>query len=87
MYITFYIHNGIDIISGNGIDYESGPYIAKVPNEADSAEFIIPITNDVESEETESFTISIDKSSLPNNVFVGNPGTVTVTIVDDDDGR
>ena len=49
-----------------------------------SVPFNIPITDDDILEGNENFTLTINPSSLPNSVFVGNPGQATVTIVDDD---
>ena len=46
--------------------------------------FDISITDDQMFEPNETFTVSIDASSLPIDVFVGNAAEATVTIVDDD---
>ena len=47
--------------------------------------FDITITNDTRPEgNSESFTLTIEESSLPSGVLVGNIGEATVTIVDDD---
>ena len=46
--------------------------------------FNIPITDDDILEGNENFLLTIESSSLPSGVTVGNPGQATVTIVDDD---
>ena len=46
--------------------------------------FDISITNDTTNEPNgESFTLTIEESSLPSGVLVGNIGEATVTIMDD----
>lgn len=47
------------------------------------AEISIQINDDIVFEGNENFTLSIDSSSLPENVTLGRP-VVTVTIIDDD---
>ena len=49
-----------------------------------SVPFDIPINDDDILEGNEDFMITIDPSTLPTDVTVGNPGQATVTIVDDD---
>ena len=49
-----------------------------------SVAFDIPINNDMILEGLEDFMLTIDPSSLPTDVSVGDPGQATVTIVDDD---
>ena len=49
-----------------------------------SVPFDIPINNDGIYESNENFTLTINPSSLPTDVTVGDPGEATVTIVDDD---
>ena len=49
-----------------------------------SVPFDIPINDDMIFEGNENFMLTIDPSSLPDDVSVGSPGQATVTIVDDD---
>ena len=44
----------------------------------------VSLTDDNIFERNERFMITIDPSSLPNNVTVGDPSEATVTIVDND---
>ena len=44
----------------------------------------IPINDDDTFEGNENFILTIDSSSLPNDVTVSNPGCATVTIVEND---
>ena len=46
--------------------------------------FDIPITDDNVYEGDEDFMLTIDPSSLPDDVDVGSPSQATVTIVDND---
>ena len=46
--------------------------------------FDIPINNDMILEGNENVMLTIDPSSLPTGVTVGDPGQVIVAIVDDD---
>ena len=49
-----------------------------------SVPFNIPINDDNILEGLEDFILTINPSSLPTGVSVGNPGQATVTIVDND---
>ena len=49
-----------------------------------SSQLNILITNDNILEDNETFNLTINQSSLPDGVVVGDPSQVTVTIVDDD---
>ena len=49
-----------------------------------SASFDIPINDDDILEGDEDFMLTINPSSVPTGVTVGNPDQATVTIVDDD---
>ena len=66
------------------MDYTSGPYSVTFPANVTRVEFSISINNDTLFENNENFTLSINSSSLPTGVMVGDPGEATVTIVDDD---
>jgi len=70
--------------TGGGVDYDSGPYAAKFLAGQVSTLFQIPINDDNTLEDNENFTLTIDISSLPNGVTVGDPVNTTVIIVDDD---
>jgi len=49
-----------------------------------SVSFNVLINDDNIFEGDENFTVTIDPSSLPDDLTRGNPGSATVTIVDDD---
>ena len=69
---------------GGAIDYDSGPYNVTFPAGVTLAILDVAINDDDIVEGNESFTLSIDPSSLPNSVTVGNPGNTTVIVVNDD---
>ena len=46
--------------------------------------FNVSLIDDIIYEGNEDFTLTIDPSSLPTGVTVGNPDQATVTIVDND---
>ena len=46
--------------------------------------FSVSITDDNIHEESETFNLIIDNSSLPSGVTSSNPSTVTLTIMDND---
>ena len=62
----------------------SGPFYVTFPAGENQVKFVISITNDDVVENNESFTLSINPSSLPLGVTVGDPSQTTVTIIDDD---
>ena len=49
-----------------------------------AATFDVSINNDQIFRGARTFQLSIDPSSLPNNVTIGDIGQATVTILDDD---
>ena len=49
-----------------------------------SVPFDVGIINDDTLEANEEFTLTIDSLSILNNFRVGDPGSATVTIVNDD---
>jgi len=67
-------------------DYFSGPYFITFPAGITESMFSIAIINDDVLEETETFDIIINSSTLPSNVTNGEPGGVVV-IIWDNDGR
>ena len=73
-------------ITGNGDVYGSGSesFIVVFPAGVTNVSFDIPISDDNILEDNENFVLTIDPSSLPTNVTIGDPGQATVTIVDDD---
>ena len=65
-------------------DYNAGPYTGIISAGESHVTFSIPITDDNIREESETFNLIIDESSLPNGITSGNPKTTTVTIMDND---
>jgi len=65
-------------------DYNSGPYNFIIASGLTSITFNVPIIDDNILEGNEIFHLTIDPSSLPEDVSVGSPVLATVTIVDDD---
>ena len=68
------------LVTGGGVDYDSGPYTVTFPAGVTRVPFDVPINDDNVLEDDESFTLGIDPSSLPDDVTRGNPGSATVTI-------
>ena len=66
------------------MDYTSGPYTVTFPAGQTTATFDVPINDDDILEGNENFILTIDPSSLPSDVSVGDPDQATVTIVDND---
>ena len=66
------------------MDYGSGPYENTFTAGTTEASFNVSLTDDNIFESNENFMITIDPSSLPNNVTVGGRKRVTVIIMDDD---
>ena len=66
------------------MDYGSGPYTITFPAGTTMVPFNVSIIDDMIFEGNENFMLTIDPSSLPTDVTVGNPDQATVTIVDDD---
>ena len=69
---------------GKDEDYVSGPYFVKLTAGMTHFPFEVSIVDDDKWEENENFFLTIDESSLPCNVTVGNQHKSTVTILDDD---
>ena len=67
-----------------GDDYNFGPYTVTFPAGMTSVPFNVPIIDEMICEGNETFTLTIDSSSLPKNVGVADPGNTTVTIVDNE---
>ena len=64
-------------------DYTPGPYNVTFIAGMISVQVFIPIIDDNTLEMDESFTLTIDASSLPSSVTVGDPDQARVTIVED----
>ena len=74
-----------DCATGGGVDYTSGPYTATFTAGQTIVPFDVPIIDDAILEINETFTVTINSSTLPNSVIVNNPsGATTITIVNDD---
>ena len=69
---------------GYNEDYSSGPYYIVFTAGMTEAEFNISVNDDNILEETETFKIIINSSSLPNNVTIGGLDEAAVTILDND---
>ena len=70
--------------TGGGKDY-IGPYNVTFPAGITQIEFTIPINDDdVVEDKEESFSLSINLSSLPKNINAGDPDHAAIIIVDDD---
>ena len=65
-------------------DYIPGPYTVTFPAGVTSATFDVAIISDNLLENDETFLLTINQSLLPSRVIPGSPGTVPVSIVDDD---
>ena len=65
------------------MDYTPGPYNVTFIAGMISVQVFIPIFEDITIEMDESFILTIDASSLPSNVTLGDPDQATVTIVED----
>ena len=74
------------IITG-GDDYEPGPFSVTIPAGEISVPFNISIIDDNIFEGNESFTLTIDSSSLPSRFLLQPDCLLTVTITDDDGGK
>lgn len=65
-------------------DYGSGPYFIKLTAGMTHFPFNVSINDDNMVEKNENFFLTIDKSTLPCDVTVGNQDQTTVTILEDD---
>ena len=70
-------------VTGEGVDYDSGPYSIIVFAGMTSVPFSISINNDMMFEDNETIMLSIH-SNLSYDIIVGDPGEAIVTIVNDD---
>ena len=67
------------------MDYQRGPFSLTFTASVNSIPVIVRLIDDNIFEGNENFTLTIDPSSLPNNVMVTQP-SVVVVISDDNDG-
>ena len=69
---------------GGGVDYASGPYTVIIPAGERNASLNISINDDNIFEHDESFVLTINVSSLPSDVYIGDHNETIVTIMDND---
>jgi len=65
-------------------DYFSGPYFILFAAGTTELVFDVILINDDVLEETETFDVIINSSSLPSNVTSGEPGDAAVIVWDND---
>ena len=70
--------------TGQDEDYKSGPYSVTFTAGMTTASLSIPINDDDIFEEHETFILMIDSTSLPNDVTLGSPRAVVISITDND---
>ena len=70
--------------TGNGVDYAAGPYFATFSRGSHRVPIVVNIVNDRRSELDETFSLTINTTSLPFGVIRDDPYSVIVTIVDDE---
>ena len=70
--------------AGGGEDYDSGPYSVKFNAGMTEVTLNVSIVDDDILERNEKFNLTVNVSSLPNTVSVGDHGQATVTIMDND---
>jgi len=76
--------NSTNNFTGGGVDYNSGPYTVTFPAGVTSVPLNVPINNDNICERNENFNLTINSTSLPSDVTVGDTSSTTVAIVDDE---
>ena len=72
------------VITLDNNDYNRGPYNITIPAGQNDITFSVSITDDNIREQSETFNLVIDESSLPSGVTSSDPNRTTVTIMDDD---
>ena len=65
-------------------DFDLGPHTVTFPARTTIVYLSVSIRNDNIVEGDENFTLTIDPSSLPNDIFIDNYNETTVTIANDD---
>ena len=86
MYVSTYVCICYCIITG-GDDYQRGPFSVTIPAGEISVPFNISIIDDNIFEENESFTLTIESSSLPSRFLLQPDCVLIITIVDNDGGE
>ena len=71
-------------LTGNGVDYVSGPFNITLFTNQTTASFKIYITNELVEERNEAFLLTITNSTLPHGIHLGTPYSATVFIFDDE---
>jgi len=71
-------------VTGEGVDYASGPYTVTFPAGVTSVTFDIPINDDNILENKQEFSLIIMPSSLSDRISQGGQGSSIISIVDDD---
>ena len=69
---------------GGGVDYNSGPYSVQFNVGVTIVSFNVTLKEDSTKEDNETFTLSINSSSLPSSIIIGDDSQTTVTIRNDD---
>ena len=72
--------------SGNGTDYDFEARNVTIQEGTDSAKFNIAIIDDLFLEHDETFNLTITHlySSLPYEIYLGQPNTTKITILDNE---
>ena len=73
-----------NVLTGGGVDYDSGPYTVTFIAGQTSASFNVPINNDNILENAETFNVTIIQTSLPDRVSGVDPIEAAVVIANDD---
>ena len=81
--LTKYCNTQVSDIIGN-VDYYPGPYKVTFLAGQKIASLNVTITDNTMLESNKTFILIINSSSLPDNINVGDPENITVTIMDDD---
>ena len=66
------------------MDYNSGPYNVQFDVGVTRISFNITLKDDSTKEDNETFTLSINSSSLLSSIIIGDDSQTTVTIRNDD---
>jgi len=82
-HLLILIHSVVSSTIGD-VDYGSGPYTVQFTAGQTSASFTIAIIDDNVFEDDETFSLTIDPSSLPSRVMILSGCRLDGTIVDND---
>ena len=72
------------IITGGGVDYDSGPYTVTFLAGQTNISFSVPINDDNILEKDEAFNLIISPTSLSSRINIGAQSQATITIVGND---